>query len=100
MYFGCSSRNLHLSLPAFSATLGFLGFSIFFGLSLVWHHEPVSIHGPSTARDREIDHATNAIGSVSSRSSLDSLVLPPPPPPSPWRVAAIKIQEILTPSFL
>ena len=48
----------------------------------------------------EIDHATNAIGSVSSRSSLDSLVLPPPPPPSPWKVAAIKIQEILTPSFL
>ncbi|RMJ11622.1 hypothetical protein CDV36_008713 [Fusarium kuroshium] len=48
----------------------------------------------------EIDSATNAIGSDSSRSSLESLVLPPPPPPSPWRVAANKVQKILVPSFL
>ncbi|RSL57610.1 hypothetical protein CEP54_008216 [Fusarium duplospermum] len=55
---------------------------------------------PRVEEEIEIDSATNAIGSESSRSSIDSLVLPPPPPPSPWRVAANKIQTILIPSFL
>lgn len=99
MNFGCSTRSLHLSLPAFFGDSWFLGFSFPFSSGFV--NSGIMSQSEYTALPRqeiESEGVTNAIGSVSARLSFDSLA--PSSPPSRWRAAAIKVHGILTPSFL